>query len=306
MFVIQKSIADMIMKSRDLSKLQKVKVTDKNGKTRTVYKRTGEQPAEEKQKKPAEEKPADTKKYSVMLDKVKNGPEENALSVNGELLNKKDAVAYLESKVGVNNTTDDSKKVPEGGVTDSQSSEKVLNQYLGDKESGDRKREGSKEIIWGNDYSKKHKLEFKVHMSGAILGKPQMDQELFDELSDLGGDFNTQDVAKKYGIRGEELLGLIAKVKEDRVNIVESDVSNDPEKTETKEAPVKDSETKGNDTERIKDKLSSEDLQKVSHIEGDIGKLVIQQINGKLSQKDFESKVGEMNGQIEEIYKKYR
>lgn len=306
MFVIQKSIADMIMKSRDLSKLQKVKVTDKNGKTRTVYKRAGEQPSEEKQNKPAEEKPVDTKKYSDMLDKVKNGPEENALSVNGEMLNKKDAVAYLESKVGANDTTDDSKKVPEGGVTDSQSSEKVLNQYLGDKESGDRKREGSKEIIWGNDYSKKHKLEFKVHMSGAILGKPQMDQELFDELSDLGGDFNTQDVAKKYGIRGEELLGLIAKVKEDRVNIVESDVSNDPEKTETKEDPVKDREIKGNDTERIKDKLSSEDLQKVSHIEGDIGKLVIQQINGKLSQKDFESKVGEMNGQIEEIYKKYR
>lgn len=101
MFVIQKSIADMIMKSRDLSKLKKVQVTDKNGKTRTVYKRTGEQPAEEKQKKPAEEKPVDTKKYSDMLDKVKNGPEENALFVRGKgMLNKKDAIAYLEEKTG--------------------------------------------------------------------------------------------------------------------------------------------------------------------------------------------------------------
>lgn len=100
MFVIQKSVADMIMKSRDLSKLQKVKVTDKNGKTRTVYKRTGEQPSEVKQKKPAEEKPVDTKKYSDMLDKVKNGPEENALSVNGKMLNKKDAMNYLSEKVG--------------------------------------------------------------------------------------------------------------------------------------------------------------------------------------------------------------
>ncbi len=100
MFIIQKSVADMIMKSRDLSKLQKVKVTDKNGKTRTVYKRTGEQPSEEKQKKPAEEKPVDTKKYSDMLDKVKNGPEENALSVNGKMLNKKDAINYLSEKTG--------------------------------------------------------------------------------------------------------------------------------------------------------------------------------------------------------------
>ena len=100
MFVIQKSIAEMIMKSRDLSKLQKVKVTDKNGKTRTVYKRTGEQPSEEKQKKPVEENPVDTKKYSDMLDKVKNGPEENALSVNGKMLNKKDAMNYLSEKLG--------------------------------------------------------------------------------------------------------------------------------------------------------------------------------------------------------------
>ncbi len=101
MFVIQKSVAEMIMKSRDLSKLKKVQVTDKNGKTRTVYKKTTEEPKEEKGKKPAEEKPVDTKKYSDMLDKVKNGPEENALFVRGKgMLNKKDAIAYLEEKTG--------------------------------------------------------------------------------------------------------------------------------------------------------------------------------------------------------------
>ena len=89
---------------RDLSKLTKKKITDKNGHSRTVYVRNGEQPAEVKQPKAQEGlTPVKNAKYEEMLEKVKAGSEENALFVRGEMLNKKDAIDYLEKKLGRKN-----------------------------------------------------------------------------------------------------------------------------------------------------------------------------------------------------------
>ena len=87
---------------RDMSKLTKKKVTDKNGHTRTVYVRNREQPAEVKQPKAQEGLTPEKKAhYEEMLEKVKNGPDENALFVSSKgMLNKKDAIAHLEEKLG--------------------------------------------------------------------------------------------------------------------------------------------------------------------------------------------------------------
>ena len=87
---------------KDLSKLTKKKITDKNGHTRTVYVRNGEQPAEVKQPKTQELSEEKRAKYEEMLEKVKRGPEERALFAQGDFLNKKDAIAYLENKLGKN------------------------------------------------------------------------------------------------------------------------------------------------------------------------------------------------------------
>ena len=89
---------------RDLSKLTKKKITDKNGHSRTVYVRNGEQPADVKQPKAQEGLTPEKKaKYEEMLEKVKAGSDENALFVRGEMLNKKDAIDYLEKKLGRKN-----------------------------------------------------------------------------------------------------------------------------------------------------------------------------------------------------------
>ena len=86
---------------RDLSKLTKKQITDKNGHKRTVYVKNGEQPAVQNQGKAQNELSPDKKaRYEKMLEKVKAGSEENALIVRGEMLNKKDAIAYLEGKLG--------------------------------------------------------------------------------------------------------------------------------------------------------------------------------------------------------------
>ena len=86
---------------KDYSKLTKKKITDKNGHTRTVFVRNGEQPAAQKQPK-AQEGLSDEKraKYEEMLEKVKAGSDENALFVQGKMLNKKEAIAHLEAKLG--------------------------------------------------------------------------------------------------------------------------------------------------------------------------------------------------------------
>ena len=94
---------------RDLSKLTKKKVTDKNGHTRTVYVRNGEQPAEVKQPNAQEGLTPEKKaRYEEMLEKVKAGSDENALFVRGKgMLNKKDAIAHLEGKLGKNQIKND-------------------------------------------------------------------------------------------------------------------------------------------------------------------------------------------------------
>lgn len=99
---------------RDLSKLTKKKITDKNGHTRTVYVRNGEQPADVKQPK-AQEGLSDEKRarYEEMLEKVKAGSDENALFVGSKgMLNKKDAIAYLEGKLGKKSSSSLREQIP--------------------------------------------------------------------------------------------------------------------------------------------------------------------------------------------------
>lgn len=107
---------------KDYSKLTKKKITDKNGHTRTVFVRNGEQPAAQKQPK-AQEGLSDEKraKYEEMLEKVKAGSDENALFVQGKMLNKKDAIAHLEEKLG---------KKPENSAFEE--TNKIMDEFKGD------------------------------------------------------------------------------------------------------------------------------------------------------------------------------
>ena len=105
-FLIRKDVyGELIEKGygkKDLSKLTKKKITDKNGHTRTVYVKNGEQPATQQQPKAQDElSPEKKARYEEMLEQVKAGPEENALFVRGKgMLNKKDAIAHLSAKLG--------------------------------------------------------------------------------------------------------------------------------------------------------------------------------------------------------------
>ena len=105
-FLIRKDVyEDLIEKGygkRDLSKLTKKQITDKNGHKRTVYVRNGEQPAVQNQGKAQDELSPEKKvRYEEMLEKVKAGSDENALFVRSKgMLNKKDAIAYLSEKLG--------------------------------------------------------------------------------------------------------------------------------------------------------------------------------------------------------------
>lgn len=105
-FLIRKDVYDELIEKgygkKDLSKLTKKKITDKNGHTRTVYVRNGEQTAAQNQPKAQGELTSERKaKYEEMLKQVMSGPEENALFIRGKgMLNKKDAIAHLEGKLG--------------------------------------------------------------------------------------------------------------------------------------------------------------------------------------------------------------
>ena len=105
-FLIRKDVYDELIEKgygkRDLSKLTKKQITDKNGHKRTVYVKNGENPAAQNQPKAQEElSPEKKARYEEMLEKVKNGPDENALFVRSKgMLNKKDAIAHLEGKLG--------------------------------------------------------------------------------------------------------------------------------------------------------------------------------------------------------------
>ena len=104
--LIRKDIYDELLEkgygNKDLSKLTKKQITDKNGHRRTVYVRNGEDPSAQKQPKSQEELTSEKKAhYEEMLEEVKAGPDENALFVRGKgMLNKKDAIAHLEGKLG--------------------------------------------------------------------------------------------------------------------------------------------------------------------------------------------------------------
>lgn len=110
-FLIRKDVyEDLIEKGygkRDLSKLTKKQITDKNGHKRTVYVRNGEQPATQNQGKAQNElSPEKKARYEEMLEKVKTGSDENALFVRSKgMLNKKDAIAYLSEKLGKKNVS---------------------------------------------------------------------------------------------------------------------------------------------------------------------------------------------------------
>lgn len=105
-FLIRKDVyEDLIEKGygkKDLSKLTKKQITDKNGHKRTVYVKNGEQPAAQNQPKAQNELTPEKKaRYEEMLEKVKAGSDENALFVRSKgMLNKKDAIAYLSEKLG--------------------------------------------------------------------------------------------------------------------------------------------------------------------------------------------------------------
>lgn len=98
---------------KDYSKLTKKVITDKNGHRRTVFVRNTVQQTEQKQ--PTKQELSDEKRarYEEMLEKVKEGPEENALFVSSKgMLNKKEAIAHLEEKLGKkseNRTTNEKK-----------------------------------------------------------------------------------------------------------------------------------------------------------------------------------------------------
>ncbi len=126
-FLIRKDVyGELIEKGygkKDLSKLTKKKITDKNGHTRTVYVRNGEQPATQQQPKAQDElSPEKKARYEEMLEQVKAGPEENALFVRGKgMLNKKDAIAHLEGKLG---------KKPENSAFEE--TNKIMDEFKGD------------------------------------------------------------------------------------------------------------------------------------------------------------------------------
>ena len=86
---------------KDYSKLTKKVITDKNGHKRTVFVKNDVEQTEQKQPKAQEGLTPEKKaRYEEMLEKVKAGSDENALFVRGKMLNKKDAIAYLEGKLG--------------------------------------------------------------------------------------------------------------------------------------------------------------------------------------------------------------
>lgn len=107
-FLVRKDVfAELIEKGygkRDLSKLQKRQITDKNGHKRTVWVKGDVQENTSKQPK-QQEGLSDEKrvKYEEMLEKVKSGPDERALFVQGEFLTKQEAIEYLDNLLG-NNT----------------------------------------------------------------------------------------------------------------------------------------------------------------------------------------------------------
>lgn len=94
---------------RDYSKLTKKVITDKNGHKRTVFVKNDVTQTTQKQPKTQELSEEKRAKYEEMLEKVKAGPNENALIVRGKTLNKEDAMAHLSKKLGIKESTQSDK-----------------------------------------------------------------------------------------------------------------------------------------------------------------------------------------------------
>lgn len=130
---------------RDLSKLQKVQITDKNGHKRNVYKKTGVEQKEEKQSKAQEELTPEKKaKYETMLAKVKAGPDENALLVGSKMLNKQEAVVHLEGKLGKTSGKNEVQKMADKEDKTFEQSEKDAQKKYGDMSIEELKAEAKK------------------------------------------------------------------------------------------------------------------------------------------------------------------
>ncbi len=103
---IRKDVYDELIEKgfgkKDYSKLTKKVITDKNGHKRTVFVKNDVEQTEQKQPNAQEGLTPEKKaRYEEMLEKVKAGSDENALFVRGKgMLNKKDAIAHLEGKLG--------------------------------------------------------------------------------------------------------------------------------------------------------------------------------------------------------------
>jgi hypothetical protein len=104
--LIRKDVYDELIEKgfgkKDYSKLTKKVITDKNGHKRTVFVKNDVEQTEQKQPNAQEGLTPEKKaRYEEMLEKVKAGSDENALFVRGKgMLNKKDAIAHLEGKLG--------------------------------------------------------------------------------------------------------------------------------------------------------------------------------------------------------------
>lgn len=163
-FLIRKDVYDELIEKgygkRDLSKLTKKQITDKNGHKRTVYVKNGEQPVTQKQTKTDELTPEKKAIYEEMLAKVKAGSDENALFVRDKgMLNKKDAIAHLEGKLGKKTETkltqDDTKeKLQATRTSKADKEESESNSEEGSKEKKSEKETKASEIEKTSDETK--------------------------------------------------------------------------------------------------------------------------------------------------------
>lgn len=240
---------------RDLSKLTKKQITDKNGHKRTVYVKNGEQPAAQKQPTAQKElSPEKRARYEEMLEKVKNGPDEYALFVSTKgMLNKKDAIAHLEAKLGkkpVNSAYEghlESENPPNTDIT-KEDEERFGKQAL----SGlSGKRTGN------NDYEglmarKKVEYSDKVKKQGYDYQELRETGELPDGLSSKALR-EIRDKAKKDGSQNENTRNLVLAAQErldelSRENYAKKQAKKEPYDddkafTEYKELVTKDNHT---------------------------------------------------------------
>ena len=201
---------------RDLSKLTKKQITDKNGHKRTVYVRNGEQPETQKQPKTQELTEEKRARYEEMLEKVKAGPDENALFVRGKgMLNKKDAIAHLSEKLG--KTSADTKNVAQR-MADAE-----------DKAFAESEKDAQKK--YGNMSIEELKAEAKKY-DGVSKYSPEANEarKVYDFLNQKLEEEKNTDISQKSS---DELQAEQDKIREEyREYSASDDYDEDNEKTE--------------------------------------------------------------------------